>query len=82
MKFKILIAMLAVFSLIAAACGDDDESSSSGGDFGGGSVDIDGILGADLDLAGFVDTVAAAGVLVCEPGPSRAAAASRAPDFL
>ena len=35
MKFKILIAMLAVFSLIAAACGDDDESSSSGGDFGG-----------------------------------------------
>jgi hypothetical protein len=40
------------------------------------------ILGADLDLAGFVDTVAAAGVLVCEPGPSRAAAASRAPDFL
>ena len=49
MKFKILIAMLAVFSLIAAACGDDDESSSSGGDFGGGSVDIDGILGADLD---------------------------------
>ncbi|NCG38453.1 MAG: ABC transporter substrate-binding protein [Actinobacteria bacterium] len=49
MKFKFLIALLAVFSLIAAACGDDDESSSSGGDFGGGSVDIDGILGADLD---------------------------------
>jgi branched-chain amino acid transport system substrate-binding protein len=48
MKFKFLIALLAVFSLIAAACGDDDDSSSSGGDFGGGSVDIDGILGADL----------------------------------
>ena len=33
MKFKWLIALLAVFSLIAAACGDDDnETTDDGGD--------------------------------------------------
>ena len=64
MKFKWLIALLAVFSLIAAACGDDDDSDSgsdsastgddssddSGDDMADGAgLDIDAILGADLD---------------------------------
>ncbi|MDG1409797.1 MAG: ABC transporter substrate-binding protein [Acidimicrobiales bacterium] len=55
MKFKFLIALLAVFSLVAAACGDDD-SSTDVGDTGsdddmadeGEGLDIDAILGADL----------------------------------
>ncbi|MBT5140596.1 MAG: ABC transporter substrate-binding protein, partial [Acidimicrobiaceae bacterium] len=57
MKFKFLIALLAVFSLIAAACGDDDDSSTEAGaaaDTGeddmpeGEGLDIDAILAADL----------------------------------
>ncbi len=76
MKFKFLIAVLAVFSLVAAACGDDDDAVESepapAADDGGSddssdddgepdapemtSVDIDAILGADLDN--------------CEPAPS------------
>lgn len=63
MKFKWLIALLAVFSLIAAACGDDDDSSAdaddtsddSGDDLAddepAASLDIDAILAADADPA-------------------------------
>lgn len=53
MKFKWLIAVLAIFSLIAAACGDDDDDAGAGGGGGdaatGEGLDIDAILGADLD---------------------------------
>jgi branched-chain amino acid transport system substrate-binding protein len=63
MKFKFLIALLAVFSLIAASCGDDDDSGTDAGDSGdaadsggdddmaeaGEGLDIDAILAADLD---------------------------------
>ena len=64
MKFKFLIAMLAIFSLVAAACGDDDSSSDAGDDAAdtgsddagsdddmaaGEGLDIDAILAADLD---------------------------------
>lgn len=61
MKFKWLIALLAVFSLIAAACGDDDDTDAgddAGADAGddagddaaaGEGLDIDAVLGADLD---------------------------------
>ena len=54
MKFKLLIALAAVFSLVAAACGDDDTADGGAADTtadsaaGGGTVDIDGILAADL----------------------------------
>lgn len=54
MKFKLLIALAAVFSLVAAACGDDDAADGGAADTtadsaaGGGTVDIDGILAADL----------------------------------
>ncbi|MCP3990289.1 MAG: ABC transporter substrate-binding protein [Actinomycetia bacterium] len=62
MKIRFLIALLAVFALIAAACGSDDDSSDdaeseqseTGSDSEGGSassgpaVDIDAILAADL----------------------------------
>lgn len=65
MKFKWLIALLAVFSLVAAACGDDDDSSAddsaadSGDDMADDgddmaeshSLDIDAILAADADAA-------------------------------
>ena len=64
-RFRTLFAILALFSLIAAACGDSDSDSSDsgsaaeadtteasgGGDTGGGAtnVDIDAALAADLD---------------------------------
>ncbi len=51
MKRTTLAALLAVFALLAAACGDDTEDSgaTSGGEgSSGGSVDIDAILAADL----------------------------------
>jgi len=60
MRLRFVIALFAVFSLVAAACGDSDSDSadSSGGDTTGASgsdaggsgagLDIDAILGADL----------------------------------
>ena len=60
MRLRYVIALFAVFSLVAAACGDSDSDSadSSGGDTTGASgsdaggsgagLDIDAILGADL----------------------------------
>ena len=39
MKWKYLVALLAVFSLVTAACGDDDEGSSSDSDSGSASTD-------------------------------------------
>lgn len=53
MKFRQLFSLLLVLTLIAASCGSDTatvESSagSESGSAGGGSVDIDAILGADL----------------------------------
>jgi branched-chain amino acid transport system substrate-binding protein len=66
MKFRFLIAILAVFALVAAACGDSDSDSSStettvdsndGVDEGSEAVlDIDAVLGADLGA--------------CEPAPT------------
>ena len=55
MKLRTLLALLAAFALLAAACGSDDEttdagdgeSAESGGS--GAGLDIDAILGADLD---------------------------------
>ena len=64
MKFRFLFAILAVFALLAAACGDSDSDSGSDGDSGatqtsaaadgseggdGAGLDIDAILAADLD---------------------------------
>jgi len=61
MRIKWLIALLAVFALVAAACGDDDSASDAGdgdaagdadagdGDAAGFELDIDAVLGADLD---------------------------------
>lgn len=53
MKIKTLVAFLAAFALIAAACGDDgdsdDTSSASSAGGSGGTLDIDAILAADLD---------------------------------
>lgn len=51
---KLLIALLAVFALVAAACGDSDSSSDSSsggtdGGSGGGRLDVDAVLAADLD---------------------------------
>ncbi len=55
MKLKTLIALFAIFTLLAAACGDDDgdDASVDGDDMAdephmADSVDIDGILAADL----------------------------------
>ncbi len=47
MRIKWLIAVLAVFGLVAAACGDDEETSEAGfaADY---TLDIDALLGADL----------------------------------
>lgn len=39
MKWKYLVALLAVFSLVTAACGDDDEGASSDSDSGSASTD-------------------------------------------
>ncbi len=50
MRLRFAIALLAVFALVAAACGDSDsDTDESGGSDGGGVLDIDAILGADLD---------------------------------
>ena len=51
MKIKTLVAFLAAFALIAAACGDDGGDTESGSSEGGsgGTLDIDAILAADLD---------------------------------
>ncbi|MEM9131426.1 MAG: ABC transporter substrate-binding protein [Actinomycetota bacterium] len=51
MKIKTLVAFLAAFALIAAACGDDGDDTGSGSSAGGsgGTLDIDAILAADLD---------------------------------
>ncbi len=52
MKIKTLIAFLAVFALVAAACGDDGDdggSEESSGGSSGATLDIDTILAADLD---------------------------------
>ena len=51
MKIKTLVAFLAAFALIAAACGDDGDDTGSGSSEGGsgGTLDIDAILAADLD---------------------------------
>ena len=48
MKLKLVVTLLAVFGLIAAACGDSSESSGGSGGGSGGGLDIDAILGADL----------------------------------
>ena len=50
MKWKYLVALLAVFSLVTAACGDDDEGSSSDSDSGSASTD-DGALTTTTDDA-------------------------------
>ncbi len=54
MRLRYLVALLAAFALLAAACGDDDstDGGSDSGDSGesaGGTLDIDAILAADLD---------------------------------
>ncbi|MEL7210776.1 MAG: hypothetical protein AAGK32_21485, partial [Actinomycetota bacterium] len=52
MKLKTLIAVLAVFALVAAACGDNDDdtgTSGGGGESSGATIDIDGILSNDLE---------------------------------
>ena len=55
MKLRTLLALLAAFALLAAACSDDDSSESGDGDSGdstaasGEGLDIDKILAADLD---------------------------------
>lgn len=55
MKLRTLLALLAAFALLAAACGSDDETTDAGGsesgssDGSGAGLDIDAILGADLD---------------------------------
>lgn len=53
MKFKFLVALIAAFALVAAACGSDaDETTGSGSDGSGSGdgtgLDIDAILAADL----------------------------------
>ena len=48
MKLKMVVVLLAVFGLIAAACGDSSESSGGSGGGSGGGLDINAILGADL----------------------------------
>lgn len=56
MKYKTLIALVATFALIAAACGGDDDddaadsgnSGSSGSGSGSAVLDIDAVLAADL----------------------------------
>ncbi|MDG2263072.1 MAG: ABC transporter substrate-binding protein [Actinomycetota bacterium] len=48
MKLRLVVTLLAVFGLIAAACGDSSESSGGSGGGSGGGLDIDAILGADL----------------------------------
>lgn len=45
-----LVAVLAVFSIVATACGDDDESSSDGGD--GGSEDGGGGAEGEVVISG------------------------------
>lgn len=51
MKLKTLVALLAIFALVAAACGGDDstESDGGGGESSATDVDIDAILAADLE---------------------------------
>ncbi len=64
MKLRTLIALFAIFTLFAAACGDDSDTDAGGGDDAGDDaggddgddmddaghgLDIDAILGADLD---------------------------------
>lgn len=53
MKLRKLLTLLAIFGLLAAACGSDDgETATDGGESaaaGGGSIDVDAILNADLD---------------------------------
>ncbi|WP_420434984.1 ABC transporter substrate-binding protein [Candidatus Poriferisocius sp.] len=48
MKLKILLALLAIFALVVAACGNDDDGGATSAP-DGAAVDIDGILAADLD---------------------------------
>ena len=45
MRAKLGIALLIVFTLLAAACGDDADS----GDDGGGSGDGEALAGLDVD---------------------------------
>ena len=63
MKFKFLIALVAVFSLIATACGDDDDSSSDAGDSGDAA---DMAEGEGLALAASL----AADLAACEAAPT------------
>lgn len=76
MKFKFLIAMLAVFALVAAACGDDDDvvdpaptpASDDGGsdDSGGDDGDTAGPAMTSVDI----DAILAADLDNCEPAPT------------
>lgn len=51
MRFKSVAVCLAVLGLVAASCGGDGSSGSGGGGSvaGGAGLDIDAVLGADLD---------------------------------
>lgn len=75
MKFKLLIALLAVFALVAAACGDDDEATTAPADDSAAEESADEPADeepadAPMMTAVDVDAILAADLDNCEAAPT------------